>query len=205
MKRTVKLSAILIVLCLSTHLSFAQSKSIEKTITLNGKSKTEAININVNKNIKSLVSFAQSKSIEKTITLDGKSKTEAININVNKNMKSLDLNIKCEIDKGFIIIEILSPEKKEKGKLLILNKINDKLSIYSPITHEGKKQFEDKFKYFLTIKDTTLYKGYTPIDNFNSTNGEINKKFSLPTEGEWQIKVKSEKGKGKISIKSKTN
>lgn len=176
MKRTVKLFIILVTFSFSTNTSFCQN------------------------------------NVDKTINLNGNSKTETITINVGENQKYLDLNIKCEIEKGFVFIEILDPNQKGKEALLIVSKVNKKVGVFSLVDYKHKKIKSDNgtdYEYRYVIVDTLNTKkskiNFTPIKKVDYADGEINRKFSLPTEGDWTIQVKSDEGKGKVSIKSKTN
>ncbi|MCC1485086.1 hypothetical protein [Winogradskyella immobilis] len=147
------------------------------------------------------LSFSQTNTKEKIIDLKGNSTEEIITINVGENVKSLDLNIKCEIEKGLIFIKLLDPNRKKKDHLLVIYHNSKQKNIVFELANSKLKISDNKR---LEIDKGNFY-DYIPISKTKFANGEINKKFNLPTEGDWIIKVKSEKGKGKVSVKSKTN
>jgi hypothetical protein len=130
-------------------------------------------------------SFGQ--SFNKEIKFDGKSDAKEYAMKVAKGLKLLDFVLKSKITDGYIFIELIDPNNIIKGRFAVFSK----KKTYALEPHKLKKT---KFDFYKAIKENK---------NLKYDKGELKKIIHNPFQGNWIIKVKSDKAKGTVKIMTK--
>lgn len=124
--------------------------------------------------LSSFAIVAQSNELntQNSLFLNEKSKEQSIKVEVAGGVENLQIQIRCSLTKGEVIVELFDPEEKRQGKFTVGSK--DNLG-----TPKGEKE-----------------------QNETREDGKLEKIVVNPVNGIWTIKITPTKTKAKIDVRS---
>lgn len=130
------------------------------------------------------LSFGQ--GFDKEIRFDGSDNTKEYTVKVSEGLTSFKFILKSKLTEGYIYIELIDTNNNIKGRFSAFFK----KKAYALKPHKPNKTKYDFYKVIKENKDVKY------------EEGELQKIIRNPSYGDWTIKIRSDKAKGTVQIKT---